>query len=151
MHMFLRFSHLFRVINPEKVDVYDFGVILLEIILGRPLHTQKEIESVKKQFHTRMAADDVTINDIVDQAINSTCSDQSLTTMAEICRRCLLNDPTERPSVEDMLWNLQFAAQVQDAWRGSEESPSHLQNPLSQNNKEVHINPIQRNFDCKDR
>ncbi|KAI7728706.1 hypothetical protein M8C21_019077 [Ambrosia artemisiifolia] len=109
--------------HPEKVDVYDFGVILLEIISGKPLCTQKEIESVKQHFQTRITAEDSAIKDIVDPVIRDACSDQSLTTMVEICCRCLVNDPLERPSVEDMLWNMQFAAQVQDAWHSSEGSP----------------------------
>nr|XP_043613382.1 probable inactive leucine-rich repeat receptor-like protein kinase At3g03770 [Erigeron canadensis] len=112
-----------RVSKPEKADVYDFGVILLELIIGRPLCTPKEIESVKEQFQTRMAADDGAIKYIVDPEIRNTCACQSLKTMAEICSSCLVNDPAERPSVEDMLWNLQFAAQVQDAWNSSEGSP----------------------------
>ncbi|KAK9079255.1 hypothetical protein SSX86_000925 [Deinandra increscens subsp. villosa] len=124
IHTFLlTFPPISRVSNPEKLDVYDFGVILLETILAKPLRTQKEVESVKQQFHTRITADDGAINDLIDPAVRDACCDQSLTTMAEICSRCLENDPSERPSVEDMLWNLQFAAQVQEAWRSSEGSP----------------------------
>ncbi|XP_076938570.1 putative inactive leucine-rich repeat receptor-like protein kinase At3g03770 isoform X2 [Bidens hawaiensis] len=111
-----------RVSNPEKLDVYDFGVILLEIISGRPLRTPNEVESVKEQFQTGLA-DDAAVKDMVDPAVRDACSDQSVTTMAEICSRCLADDPLERPSVEDMLWNMQFAAQVQDAWNSSEGSP----------------------------
>ncbi|KAF5772973.1 putative protein kinase RLK-Pelle-LRR-VI-1 family [Helianthus annuus] len=122
-----------RVSNPEKVDVYDFGVILLEIILGKPLCTQKEIESVKEQFQARITSDDAAIKEMVDPAVRDACSDQSLTTIAEICCRCLVNDPLERPSVEDMLWNMQFAAQVQDALHSSEGSPvSHSQRAIIQ-------------------
>lgn len=64
---------------------------------------------------------------IVDQAVSRACCDESLKTVMEICMRCLSKEPSQRPSVEDVLWNLQFAAQVQEAWRGdslsSEESP----------------------------
>ncbi|EXB97692.1 hypothetical protein L484_020242 [Morus notabilis] len=35
----------------------------------------------------------------------------------EICVRCLSNEPADRPSIEDILWTLQFAAQVQDSSR----------------------------------
>ncbi|KVH90537.1 Leucine-rich repeat-containing protein [Cynara cardunculus var. scolymus] len=61
--------------------------------------------------------------DMVDPRVQNACSDQSLKTTTEICSRCLLDDPAERPSVEDMLWNLQFAAQVQESWHSSEGSP----------------------------
>jgi hypothetical protein len=62
-----------------------------------------------------------------DQSVSKACSDESLRTAMEICLRCLAKEAAQRPSVEDVLWNLQFAAQVQDDWRGdsrsSEESP----------------------------
>lgn len=67
---------------------------------------------------------------MVDPAVQRGCSDQSLKTMMEVCVRCLQKNPADRPSVEDVIWNLQFAAQVQDGWRGdssegSPGSPSH--------------------------
>lgn len=122
---FSRFKELNRttVSHPEKVDVYDFGVILLEIIFGKPLCTQNEVESLKEQFQTRMTSDDAALRDMVDPAVQNACSDQSLKTTMEVCSRCLVDDPAERPSVEDMLWNLQFAAQVQEACHSNEGSP----------------------------
>uniref|UniRef100_M8BQM4 Protein kinase domain-containing protein n=1 Tax=Aegilops tauschii TaxID=37682 RepID=M8BQM4_AEGTA len=33
-------------------------------------------------------------------------------TVMEVCLGCLAKEPTQRPSVEDVLWNLQFAAQA---------------------------------------
>ncbi|GKB14461.1 probable inactive leucine-rich repeat receptor-like protein kinase [Tanacetum coccineum] len=98
-----------RMSNPEKVDVYDFGIILLEILVGKPLYTQKEVEYVKEQFQTRMTHDDVSIKNMIQFML------WNLQFAAQV-----QDDPAERPSVEDMLWNLQFAAQVQDAWHSSE-------------------------------
>ena len=51
-----------------------------------------------------------------DPTVSKGCSDESLRTVMEICQRCLAKEPAQRPSVEDVLWNLQFAAQVQDDW-----------------------------------
>ncbi|MBA0603186.1 hypothetical protein Gorai_003339 [Gossypium raimondii] len=108
----------------DKADVYDFGVILLEMILGRPSKAKSEVEILKNQLQAVVATDDATRRSIADPAVQTSCSDQSLKTMMEICARCLLKDPAERPSVEDVMWNLQFAAQVQDAWRGDSQSSS---------------------------
>ncbi|MBA0844076.1 hypothetical protein Goarm_001201 [Gossypium armourianum] len=108
----------------DKADVYDFGVILLEMILGRPSKAKSEVEILKNQLQAVVATDDATRRSIADPAVQTSCSDQSLKTMMEICVRCLLKDPAERPSVEDVMWNLQFAAQVQDAWRGDSQSSS---------------------------
>lgn len=59
---------------------------------------------------------------MVDPRVKNSSSDESVKTMVEICYRCLLEDPADRPSIEDVLWNLQFAAQVQDACRGDSQS-----------------------------
>ena len=66
------------------------------------------------QLQAIIVTNDATRRSIADLAVQMSCSDQSLKTMMEICVRCLLKDAAERPSVEDVLWNLQFAAQVQD-------------------------------------
>ncbi|KAK9682230.1 hypothetical protein RND81_10G059900 [Saponaria officinalis] len=109
-----------RVEHEDKMDVYDFGVILLEILVGRPVKTRSELNASRNQVQASLAADDTARRSIVAEEIGSTCSDQSLKTMMEICVRCLTKDVSERPSIEDVLWNLQFAAQVQDAWQGGE-------------------------------
>jgi len=78
-----------------------------------------------------LAGDEEARRSIVAAEIQNTCSDQSLKTMMEICIRCLKKDPSERPSIEDVLWNLQFAAQVQDAWQGGECLNSSRGSPVS--------------------
>ncbi|XP_004493208.1 probable inactive leucine-rich repeat receptor-like protein kinase At3g03770 [Cicer arietinum] len=108
--------------HEDKCDIYDFGVILLELILGRTIKTTNDAEAFKDLLQASLGADEDARRSIVDQAIRKACLDQSLKTMMEICVRCLIKEPAERPSIEDVLWNLQFAAQVQDAWRGDSQS-----------------------------
>ncbi|KAG9133136.1 hypothetical protein Leryth_023504 [Lithospermum erythrorhizon] len=84
----------------EKDDVYDFGVILQEIILS-----------------VSLTADAMGRRSIIDPSIYKECSDDSLKTLIELCLRCLSDKHADRPSIEDVIWNLQFAAQVQDSWR----------------------------------
>ncbi|KAL6880599.1 hypothetical protein ACP4OV_012164 [Aristida adscensionis] len=117
-----------RVPNGDKIDIYDFGVILLEVVSGRPITSIHEVEIMKEQLQSALTAEGPGRRRVlVDQAVSKACSDESLRTVMEICLRCLAKEAAQRPSVEDVLWNLQFAAQVQDDWRGdsrsSEESP----------------------------
>jgi len=70
------------------------------------------------QLQSSITEDDEARRSIIDPSIRNACLDQSLKTMMEICVRCLVKEVEERPSIEDVLWNLQFASQVQDAWRG---------------------------------
>ncbi|KAK9125550.1 hypothetical protein Scep_014396 [Stephania cephalantha] len=106
----------------EKTNIYDFGVILLEIIVGRPIMTQEEAEFVKYQLQVGIAAGDVARRCIVDPVISRGCADESLKTVMGICIRCLSKEPTHRPPIEDVLWNLQFGIQVQEEWKGGPRS-----------------------------
>jgi len=81
------------------------------------------------QLQVSIKTDDIARRSIVDPAVHKECSDESLMTMMEICVRCLSGDPTERPSVEDILWNLQFAAQVQNSWRRDSSDHDHSYSP----------------------
>ncbi|EHA8590993.1 putative inactive leucine-rich repeat receptor-like protein kinase [Cocos nucifera] len=99
--------------HADKIDIYDFGVILLEVVSGRPITSQSEVEIMKDQLQASIAADGAgRWRSIVDPVISRACCDESLKTVVEICLRCLSKEPSQRPSVEDVLWNLQFAAQV---------------------------------------
>ncbi|MCD9643054.1 hypothetical protein HAX54_030160 [Datura stramonium] len=119
-----------RLKSEEKDDVYDFGVILLEIISGRTIDTKNDIEVSKDILIVSLTADEIARRNIIDPAVRKECSDGSLRTSMELCIRCLSDEPSQRPSVEDLIWNLQFAAQVQDPWNrdtyGNQESPGHM-------------------------
>ncbi|KAL2900821.1 hypothetical protein RDABS01_025903 [Bienertia sinuspersici] len=111
-----------RIEREDKMDIYDFGVILLEMLMGVQIKTRSELNVLRNQVQGTLTMDEVARKSTVAEDISNTCSDESLKTMMEICSRCLLKDPSMRPSIEDVIWNLQFAAQVQDAWQGGGES-----------------------------
>lgn len=81
------------------------------------------------QVSVSLRADGIGRRSIVDPAVHKECSDDSLKTLMELCLRCLSHEPHERPTVEDIIWNLQFAAQVQDTWHrdstSNHNSPFH--------------------------
>ncbi|KAE9590216.1 putative protein kinase RLK-Pelle-LRR-VI-1 family [Lupinus albus] len=104
------------VTHEDKCDIYDFGVILMELILGRTIKP-RNVDTLKDLLQASIRGDDEAKRSIIDPAIRNACMDQSLKTMMEICVRCLVKEKEENPCLEDILWNLQFAAQVQDAWR----------------------------------
>nr|KYP35855.1 putative LRR receptor-like serine/threonine-protein kinase At1g14390 family [Cajanus cajan] len=108
--------------HEDKSDIYDFGVILLELILGRKIKTSTDADAFRDLLQASLGADEEGRRSVVDPAVRKACLDQSLKTMMEICVRCLVIEPEDRPSIEDVLWNLQFASQVQDAWRGDSQS-----------------------------
>ncbi|GAB4857234.1 hypothetical protein Ancab_015141 [Ancistrocladus abbreviatus] len=111
-----------RVKHEDKIDIFDFGVILLELIVGRPIRSRNAMNVIRNQIQASLTGDEAVRRSIVPSEVENRCSDESLKTMMEICVRCVVKDPVERPSIEDVLWNLQFAAQVQDAWQGDSSS-----------------------------
>lgn len=120
-----------RILDQDKADIYDFGVILLEMIVGRPILTSDDVYAVKSQLQVNIMAEDMGQSSAVDPVLYKLCSEESLKTVTSICLRALLTGPAERPSIEDMLWNLQFAAQVQDEWRPDSQPQSSKGSPGS--------------------
>lgn len=49
----------------------------------------------------------------VDPVVLTTCSQESLAIVVSITKKCITLEQSSRPSFEDVLWNLQYAAQVQ--------------------------------------
>lgn len=50
---------------------------------------------------------------IVDPVVLTTSSQESLSIVIAITNKCISRDASARPSFEEVLWNLQYAAQVQ--------------------------------------
>ncbi|OEL21413.1 putative inactive leucine-rich repeat receptor-like protein kinase [Dichanthelium oligosanthes] len=122
-----------RVPNGDKIDIFDFGVILLEVVSGRPFTSVHEVEIMREQLQSALTSENPARRRLlVDPSVSRACSDESARTVMEICLRCLAKEAAQRPSVEDVLWNLQFAAQVQDDWRAVDSrSQSSEESPLS--------------------
>lgn len=66
---------------------------------------------------------------IVDPVVLTTSSQESLSIVISLTNKCIsADDSASRPSFEDVLWNLQYAAQVQttaDADQRSETTSLH--------------------------
>ncbi|CAO2833066.1 unnamed protein product [Amaranthus hypochondriacus] len=108
----------------ENSDAYAFGVILSELIAGRAITTDNEVSVIKDLFEVGIKADKIARKQILDPAVHKEYPDKSVKILMELCVRSLSNDPNERPSIEDVLWNLHFAAQLQDSWQGGGDTPS---------------------------
>ncbi|CAM0876743.1 unnamed protein product [Alopecurus aequalis] len=116
----------------DKIDIFDFGVILLELVSGKPITSIYEVEIMKELLLWAMAEEDrERRKSFVDPAVNKSCSEESLRTVMEICLRCIAKEAAHRPSVEDVIWNLQFATQVQDDWEGDIRSGDGSSSPVS--------------------
>ncbi|KAI5074236.1 hypothetical protein GOP47_0010197 [Adiantum capillus-veneris] len=102
----------------DKKDVYNFGVVLLEVLVGRPLTSRSDGGNGKTKLMESFMAEQGSRLEAIDPKILGGCNMESLETVLEITVKCLSEDMFGRPSMEDVLWNLQYALQVQDSSNG---------------------------------
>ncbi|KAJ1396234.1 Serine-threonine/tyrosine-protein kinase, catalytic domain [Sesbania bispinosa] len=85
-------------------DVYSFGFILLEALVGPSASAKREAIVLNEMDGWK---------EIVDPIVQATCSKESLSIVISITNKCVSPESWSRPSIEDVLWNLQYASQVQ--------------------------------------
>lgn len=55
---------------------------------------------------------------IIDPIVQATCSQESLSIVLSIMSKCISLESCSRPSIDDVLWNLEYAAQIQGTVSG---------------------------------
>lgn len=119
----------------EKSDVYSFGVVLFEVLCARPAinpalpREQVNLAEWAMQWNRKGM-----IEKIVDPLIASTVSAGSLKKYVEAAEKCLAEHGVDRPSMGDVLWNLEYALQIQEA-------SSQVVDPLDSSAKLITLEP----------
>ncbi|KAJ6427046.1 hypothetical protein OIU84_022610 [Salix udensis] len=102
--------------NAEKEDVYQLGVILLQVITGKLVASSRALDELRIQLEKGLAEAPSKLQALVDPSTRGSFAYESLKTAAEITINCLEKDSRTRPSIEDVLWNLQYSIQIQEGW-----------------------------------
>ncbi|XAR51634.1 Non-specific serine/threonine protein kinase [Bertholletia excelsa] len=100
----------------EKSDVYSFGVVLLEVLCARPaVVTGLPKEQVSLASWGRRCLRKGTVHRIMDPYLKDHVAPDCLRKFGEIIESCLRDDGIERPAMNDVVWGLEFALQLQEA------------------------------------
>ncbi|XP_047333873.1 receptor-like protein kinase THESEUS 1 [Impatiens glandulifera] len=121
----------------EKSDVYSFGVVLMEVLCTRPA-----LNPVLPRDQVNIAEWAMTwqkkgmLDQIMDKNLVGKVNPASLKKYGDTGEKCLAEHGVDRPSMGDVLWNLEYALQL-------EETSSALTEP--EDNSTNHIQGIALN------
>lgn len=108
-------------------DVCSFGCIVLEVLMGSKLHRKGDPFILSELLQVLSIPCQEERNQVLDPVVVGTSSQDSLSMVVSITIKCLTVDSSTRPSIEEVLWNLQYAAQVQATADGDQRSEVSLQ------------------------
>ena len=107
----------------EKCDVYSFGVVLMEVLCARPTIDQslpsEQVNLVDWGIHCRNKG---IPEAIIDPSIKDQIDQNSLRKFSETVEKCLQEYGSNRPTMGDVLWDLEYALQLH---RGSTHVEPH--------------------------
>ncbi|XP_058217548.1 probable serine/threonine-protein kinase PBL22 [Rhododendron vialii] len=106
----------------RKSDVYAFGVVLLEVLCGRPpLDHRLEEEQISLILWVKDRIENGKLDRIIDPSLNGEITPQSLKYFSKLANNCLHTKPKERPTMSEVVEILQNALELHEhkerSWR----------------------------------
>ncbi|CAN8233028.1 unnamed protein product [Cochlearia groenlandica] len=102
-----------RQVLTEKSDVYSFGVVLFEVMCCRPVNVQNvprdETDLVR---WVKLNCERGSVDQIVDSDLTADITKPSLEKFCEVAVSCVRERGNKRPSMNDVVWTLEFVLQL---------------------------------------
>lgn len=100
----------------EKSDVYSFGVVLCEVVCARPpINRIAEKGQVNLAVWAQKCFQNGTFYQMIDPFLKGKVAPECLKKYAEVAISCLHDEGIQRPSMNDVVWGLEFALQLQES------------------------------------
>ncbi|CAL9233357.1 unnamed protein product [Arabidopsis halleri] len=114
----------------DKSDVYSFGVVLLEALCARPaINPQLPREQVNLAEWAMLWKQKGLLEKIIDPHLVGTVNPESMKKFAEAAEKCLADYGVDRPTMGDVLWNLEYALQLQEAFSQGKAEAEEVETP----------------------
>ncbi|KAL8233994.1 hypothetical protein R6Q59_020094 [Mikania micrantha] len=99
----------------RKSDVYAFGVVLFEVLCGRPA-VDPGIEEDQRSLAiwARQSIREGKLDQIIDPCLRGEISPHCLKLFTDLAEKCLENQPKRRPSMASIISGLEFALDQQE-------------------------------------
>ncbi|KAI6670371.1 hypothetical protein NL676_005256 [Syzygium grande] len=98
----------------DKSDVYSFGVVLFEVLCARPaVNRTAPKNQISLAAWAQSCCKRGAVEEIVDPHLKRAIAPECLNKFCEIAMSCLQDEGAMRPSMNDVVWGLKFALQLQ--------------------------------------
>ncbi|KAF7149644.1 hypothetical protein RHSIM_Rhsim02G0075500 [Rhododendron simsii] len=123
------YFHTFRL--TVKSDVYAFGVVLLEVLCGRPpVDSKLDSEQIGLIYWAQQCFKKGKFAEVIDPSLSGQIAQPCLKSFVELVKNCLSESPRSRPPMAEVLGRLELALLSQQRGRTKGKMTKAFQNMM---------------------